>query len=84
MATITDAEGTFNLKGNIVDPSGEVSNEMPLGEVTIKKGFSHSTIIELKPFLVKKPGTFRFEFFVGKKKFEFAFELREQVPEMTL
>lgn len=76
MATISDAEGVYRVKGKIVDPSGEVK-ELKLGEATIKKGFSHSSIIELKPFLIKQSGIFHFEYVVGSKKFDFPFEVRE-------
>lgn len=80
MATISDTEGTYKVKGKIVDPSGKFK-ELELGEATIQKGFSHSAIIELKPFLIKQPGIFHFEYIVGKKKFDFPFEVREQSTE---
>lgn len=80
LSIISDApEGLLKFKGRLIEPSGELSRpEFALGEATTKKGFSHTVIVELKPLIVKKPGIFRFEFFVDEEMFSFPFEIREQ------
>lgn len=83
LATISDVpNGIHKFRGNIFDPSGELYQpEMQYGEASIEAGYSHSIIIEFKPFIVKKPGVFRLEFFVDDVMFEYKFEIREQNPE---
>lgn len=80
LATICDApDGVHKLKGRIVEPTGELYKpESSLGESAIPKGFCHLVVLELKPFIVKQPGIFTFEFFVDDQMFTFPFEIRVQ------
>lgn len=80
LATISDApDGMHTFRGRIYDPSGRpFAPEVTFGEATTKKGYSHTVVIESKPFIVKQPGTFRLEFFVDTEMFAYQFELREQ------
>lgn len=80
LAIITEAaEGELDLKGKIINPSGEVDQEdIPLGKAIARKGLSNTVVIEMKPFIVKVSGTFKFELSVNQEKFIFPFEIREQ------
>lgn len=80
LATINDApEGIHKFKGRLIEPSGQVyAPESALGEAAIPKGFSHVVVVELKPFIVKQPGTYTYEFFVDEEMFKFPFEVRIQ------
>lgn len=81
LATIIEAPaGLHKFKGKITEPSGsQYQPEFQFGEAITKNGFSHSVIIELKPFIVKQPGFFRLDFFVDEEIFPFTFEIREQL-----
>lgn len=79
LVIIGETEGEHKFKGKLVEPSGELyKSELALGEATLKKGFNHTIIVELKPFIVKQEGIFNFEFFVDDQKFTFPFEIRER------
>lgn len=80
LVTISDApEGTHRFRGRLLDPSGELYGpEAPLGEAAIPKGFSHVVVLEMKPFIVKRPGSYTYEFFVDDEIFRFPFEIRIQ------
>ena len=79
LATITEAdEGELDLKGRIINSSGEVGEEIPLGKATVRAGLSNAVVIEMKPFIVKVPGIFKFELFVNNENYLFPFEIREQ------
>ena len=80
LATIVDApDGVHQLKARLLEPSGELyPSESLLGEAIAQKGFSHVAVFQLKPFIVKQPGMFTFEFFVDDQVFKFPFEIREQ------
>jgi len=82
LVTINDApEGIHKFRGRIIEPSGDLYKpEASLGEVTAKAGFSNSVVIEMKPFIVKKAGEFRLEFFVDEQMFTFPFEIRAERP----
>jgi hypothetical protein len=70
-------EGVHKFKGIIITPSGEPYNpEMLLGEEIAKKGFSHSLIVQLKPFIVKSRGIYHFNFYVDDLLTSFPFEIR--------
>lgn len=80
LVTISDTEGPHKYKGRVVEPSGELYKpEIELGNGISQKGFSHTVIVALRPFIVKQPGIFHFEFFVDDEIFSFPFEIREQV-----
>lgn len=81
LAVVSEAsdDGVHKFKGTFFDPSNNVYKpEQRYGEAAIPKGFSHSLIIELKPFVVPVMGTYQFEFYVDDKKFTFLFEFRER------
>lgn len=80
LATISGAnDGLHKFKGRIVEPTGQLYQpEAVFGEAVTKQGFSHTVLIELKPFVVRRPGMFRFEFFVDDEMFTYQFEIREQ------
>lgn len=80
VAIVSEApDGEHKFKGRLVEPSGELYKpESALGEAMSKKGYSNTVVVELKPFIVKQPGIFRFEFFVDDQMFTFPFEIREQ------
>jgi hypothetical protein len=72
-------DGVHKFKGQIYDPNGEPYNpEIALGEGVIEKGTSRSMIIELKPFVVKKYGIYRFDLYVDDKLASFSFEIRSK------
>ena len=80
LVMVNETVGLHKFKGRIIQPSGQAYNEFAsLGEATIKKGFAHTVLIEVKPFVVKEIGMFSFEFFVDDLKYVFPFEVREQV-----
>ena len=82
LAIITDTYGVHNFKGRLIEPSGNLYQpEIALGDANIQEGFSHTIIVQLKPFIVRQPGIFRFEFFVDEEIFTFPFEIREQMSE---
>jgi hypothetical protein len=69
--------GKHNFKGNITDPSGAPYNPVTsLGEEDIKKGFSRTIIVEIKPFIVKTRGVYHFNLFVDDMLTTFPFEIR--------
>lgn len=80
LAIITEAaEGELDLKGNLINSTGEVDQEgIPLGKAIARNGLSNTVLIEMKPFIVKEPGIFTFELFVNEEKFIFPFEIRKQ------
>lgn len=70
-------EGSHFFKGNITDPSGAAYNPLgSLGEETIKKGFSRSIVVEVKPFIVKQKGIYHFNLYVDDLLTTFPFEVR--------
>jgi hypothetical protein len=81
LATISGAsDGLHKFKGRIVEPTGDLYQpEAVFGEANTKLGFAHTVIIELKPFVIKQMGVYRFEFFVDDEKFVYEFEIREQL-----
>lgn len=85
LATVIGApDGLHKFKGRIITPSGELSSpEFSLGEGTTATGYSHTVVVELRPFVVKQPGPFQLEFFVDHKMFKFPFEIRMQTQTAT-
>jgi len=72
-------EGMHNFKGNITDPSGAPYNPVTaLGDENIKEGFSHSIIVEIRPFIVKSKGVYHFNLYVDDVLTTFPFEIRQQ------
>lgn len=70
----------LKFKGTLTAPDGELyGTEYQLGEVHIKKGTSHSIILEFKPFIIKSMGVYIFNFYVNKEIFPFPFEIRESL-----
>lgn len=70
-------DGVHKFKVKIFDPSGEpYKSEIDLGEGVVDKGTSHSIILEIKPFIVKKYGIYRFDFYVDNKLSSFPLEIR--------
>jgi len=70
-------EGLHKFKGQIITPTGEPYNpEMTLGEETIKKGLSHSIIVQLKPFIVKNRGMYKFNVYIDDALTSLPFEIR--------
>lgn len=80
LVTIGDAPaGIHKFKGKMIDPLGGVHHpEMPLGEAQIPKNFFHTIIVEIKPFITKIRGVYRFEFYVDEELSTFLFEIRDQ------
>lgn len=73
------ADGVHKFKGQIYDPNGEPYNpEIALGEGIVEEGTSRSMVIELKPFVVKKYGIYRFDLYVDDKSASFPFEIRSK------
>ena len=71
--------GEHKFSGELFDPSGESYRpRMPLGEMNIKEGESHAILLEVKPFIVKKTGTYLFNFYVDEGKTPFTFEVIEK------
>ena len=81
LATISGAsDGLHKFKGKIIEPTGDLYQpEAVFGESVTKHGFAHTVIVELKPFVIKQLGKFRFEFFVDAEMFVHEFEIREQL-----
>jgi hypothetical protein len=80
LVIVVDAYGPHSFKGRLIEPSGNLYQpEMVLGDADILKGNSHTLIVHLRPFIVRQPGVFVFEFFVDDVKFTFPFEVREQL-----
>lgn len=80
LATISDApDGVHKFRGRLLEPSGELYGpESSLGEAAIPKGFSHVVVVQMKPFIMKQPGTYNYEFYVDDQMFNFPFEVRVQ------
>lgn len=68
----------LKLRGTLTAPDGVLyGTEFQLGEVHIKKGTSHSIILEFKPFIIKSAGVYIFNLYVNKETFPFPFEITE-------
>ena len=80
LVTISEAtEGELDLRGNLINPTGEFDQEgMTLGKANAINGIANSVVIEMKPFIVKETGIFKFELFVNEESFIFPFEIRKQ------
>lgn len=80
LVTISDvADGVHKFKGQIFCPSGEPYNpETSFGEGAVARGTSHAIIFELKPFIIKEYGVYRFDFYVNNELEQFQFEIRIQ------
>ncbi len=81
LAIISEAPNSdLRFKGRIYDPKGDIfRTEMEYGSATIPHGFSHSIVIEIKPFVVTALGIYRFELFVNDQMFTCPIEIREEL-----
>lgn len=69
--------GKHKFSGRIFDPENNLYKpDAKFGEADIPEGYSHSIIIELKPFVIKTFGTYRLEFFVDGEPHKFEFQVR--------
>lgn len=73
------ADGVHKFKGQIFDPNGAPYNpQVALGEASVEKGTSRSMIIELKPFIVRTYGAYRFDLYIDDELASFSFEIRSK------
>ena len=74
----------FKFSAQVYDPNGNTPGlEMDLGEATIEAGTSHNVIVESKPFVFSRHGTFRFDFRTNQTTHSFPFYIHAHTGAAT-